>query len=208
MSVENRSRGVWDGKPSKKLRALLATLALSAGGQMHAQMSFASQGSSESAQGVTLQELPRTVFIAGVSSDGVTEPTTPVEAQGVPPVVEHVPQPDPEPDTKPEPTHEEPRILGEGIWAKVTGYYCEDVGGYWGDGGGWCGQMANGEVVHEGAAACGYGWEMGQELHIEEPPLNVTCKDRGHLEDYQVDVFSETNANVILAHQSMIYPID
>ncbi len=66
----------------------------------------------------------------------------------------------------------------------VTFYAC------YGEAGGFCGTMANGETVHEGAAACGSAWPLGTVLRIEGDPLGpVTCKDRGLLAPTQVDRF-------------------
>ena len=79
----------------------------------------------------------------------------------------------------------------------VTAYYCEQVAGWpLGDGGGYCGSMANGETVHSGAAACGSSWELGTVLDISGGVGRVTCKDRGYLGASQVDVFLRTNADV------------
>gem|GEM_PF-3037841 len=64
----------------------------------------------------------------------------------------------------------------------ITYYYC--VPGVddrsHGDGGGYCGGMANGEVVHEGAAACKPGL-LGQRFRIEGDPTEriYECTDTG-----------------------------
>ncbi len=64
----------------------------------------------------------------------------------------------------------------------ITYYYCvpgENEASH-GDGGGYCGGMANGEVVHEGAAACKPGL-LGQRFRIEGDPTTRTyeCMDTG-----------------------------
>lgn len=51
-----------------------------------------------------------------------------------------------------------------------------------GDGtGSYCGVMASGQTVHDGAAACGYAWELGQRFVILGDPSGrtYTCLDRG-----------------------------
>lgn len=57
--------------------------------------------------------------------------------------------------------------------------------------GGYCGAMANGEVVWEGAAACGSAFPLGLAFRLRGDPTGrtYTCTDRGRLQDYQVDVF-------------------
>lgn len=95
----------------------------------------------------------------------------------------------------------EPKIIpwkryGESREVYVTAYYCSRVPGWpLGDGGGYCGAMRNGEIVHWGAAACGGYWAMGTVLEIEGYGV-VTCKDTGHLGWTQVDIFMPTNADV------------
>jgi len=72
----------------------------------------------------------------------------------------------------------------------ITGYYCEFDSGYYGDGGNFCGTMANGEIVHEGAAACGPSYEFGTVFEIEGYG-EVTCKDTGSaIHDGRIDVFT------------------
>ena len=48
-------------------------------------------------------------------------------------------------------------------------------------GDGYCGLMANGQVVHEGAAACGGGMALGQRFTIRDDPTGrvYKCEDRG-----------------------------
>lgn len=66
--------------------------------------------------------------------------------------------------------------------ATVTFYYCAPgiLTGAVGDGGGFCGHMANGELVHAGAASCASVY-MGQRFMIVGDPLSriYTCKDTG-----------------------------
>lgn len=66
--------------------------------------------------------------------------------------------------------------------ATITFYYCSSGtrNGAVGDGGGFCGYMANGQRVHEGAASCAAAY-MGQRFLIAGDPLNrvYTCEDTG-----------------------------
>ena len=68
------------------------------------------------------------------------------------------------------------------VEASLSYYYCNQgsLAASIGDGGGWCGAMANGEVVHEGAAACDRA-HLGQRFRIVGDPLGLTytCKDTG-----------------------------
>ena len=68
------------------------------------------------------------------------------------------------------------------VEATLSYYYCEQgsLAVSIGDGGGWCGVMANGETVHEGAAACARE-HLGQRFRIVGDPLGLTytCKDTG-----------------------------
>ena len=89
--------------------------------------------------------------------------------------------PTPTPTATPEPTATtEPE--GEVVEARVTYFYCRQgtIARGIGDGGGWCGAMANGETVHEGAAACSRE-NFGQRFRIIGDPLDrtYTCKDTG-----------------------------
>ncbi len=73
-------------------------------------------------------------------------------------------------------------VEGERKEERVTYYYCARgtlVSG-WGDGGGFCGHMRNGEVVHSGAAACAFRL-LGTRFRIEGDPTGrvYTCKDTG-----------------------------
>lgn len=51
--------------------------------------------------------------------------------------------------------------------------------------------MTNLEVVYEGAAACGYAYELGDVLRVTGDPTGraYVCADRGRLAPYQIDVF-------------------
>lgn len=74
-----------------------------------------------------------------------------------------------------------PRTASYGL-ASITFYYCAPGTrkGAVGDGGGFCGHMANGERVHAGAASCAAAY-MGQRFLIAGDPLDrvYTCKDTG-----------------------------
>jgi hypothetical protein len=71
---------------------------------------------------------------------------------------------------------------GDRITVPVTFYYCEETTGGQrrGDGGGFCGVMRNGDVVHPGAAACDVAY-LGQRFIIEGDPTGRTyvCADTG-----------------------------
>lgn len=101
------------------------------------------------------------------------------------------------------------RVSGEGRsptsgQALVTGYYCEYDSGVRGDGGGYCGAMSNGEVVYEGAVACGSNWQLGTTLYIENLDRFVTCKDRGYLASNQIDVFSQHSSGLVKTQTSNV----
>lgn len=70
----------------------------------------------------------------------------------------------------------------ETVEATLSYYYCTQgtIAASIGDGGGWCGAMANGEVVHQGAAACDRS-RLGERFRIIGDPLELTyeCKDTG-----------------------------
>ena len=94
----------------------------------------------------------------------------------------------------PKPAHS-PNV-GEGEIVPITGYYCQQVPGYYiGDGGGYCGNTASGEPVRPGVAACGRKWPLGTKLFIEGYG-QVVCLDRGHLGQNQIDVFFPTNKDL------------
>ena len=90
--------------------------------------------------------------------------------------------PEPEPTATPEP---EPTATpgGTTVEARITYFYCNQgtISASIGDGGGFCGHMANGEIVHEGAAACSRD-NFRQRFRIIGDPngLIYTCKDTGN----------------------------
>ncbi len=100
------------------------------------------------------------------------------------------PDPEPEPTATPEPeptatSEPEPTATpgGTTVEAAITYFYCNQgtISAGIGDGGGWCEYMANGEIVHEGAAACSRD-NFGQRFRIIGDPngLIYTCKDTGN----------------------------
>lgn len=81
-------------------------------------------------------------------------------------------------------------VSGEFTVKNITGYYCEYDSGYYGDGGGFCGNMADGQTAHNGAAACGPSYPLGTVFQIEGYG-EVTCEDRGSgVPDNHIDVFT------------------
>ena len=77
---------------------------------------------------------------------------------------------------------EHPEVVpaaGVVVDAPLTFYVCTGAPAGFDDG--YCGGMANGEVVYAGAAACGYGFALGQRFSIENDPALRTyvCADRG-----------------------------
>ena len=80
-------------------------------------------------------------------------------------------EPDPTPVVKPAPV----------LTVPVTYYYCTQTASYGaGDGGGFCGAMRNGLVVHQGAASCDRA-NYGQRFRVVGDPnqLVYTCMDTG-----------------------------
>ena len=75
-----------------------------------------------------------------------------------------------------------PTSGGTVVEATFSYYYCEQgtIPRGIGDGGNWCGAMANGEIVHAGAAACARD-SLGQRFRIVGDPLDriYTCTDTG-----------------------------
>jgi len=75
--------------------------------------------------------------------------------------------------------------VGKGRIANVniTFYDCADQG--------FCGAMANGHIVYEGAAACSWNLQIGTKFVIEGDPTGriYTCEDRGLLDNTWVDIF-------------------
>ena len=90
----------------------------------------------------------------------------------------------------PIPTTEAPeRAVAYRSSSWVTWHYCAYDGGFYGDGGGFCGHMANGQVVHAGSAACSWNWDLGTVIWIDGVGT-VICKDRGLLGSRgHIDVF-------------------
>ena len=95
------------------------------------------------------------------------------------------PRPDPTPIEEvivPTPTSPPP-YNGEGnviqVW--LTYYTCPPF----------CGTMKNGEIVYEGAVACGGYFQRGQKIKIEGDPTFRTyvCADIGYGGWYWVDIF-------------------
>ena len=80
-------------------------------------------------------------------------------------------------------------ITGGGISAFITGYYCEYDSGYRGDGGGFCGHMASGKTVYDGAAACGSNFMHGSTYYIEGYG-KIVCEDTGQLASNQIDIWT------------------
>jgi hypothetical protein len=74
---------------------------------------------------------------------------------------------------------------GTVLYARITMYGCQ------GRGGGFCGGMASGITVFEGAAACSSDMPFGTKFTIAGDPTGRTyeCLDRGHLSSPWVDVF-------------------
>lgn len=93
-------------------------------------------------------------------------------------------------DSSEEPTAEpavdepgaEPVQVGVPFETSITYYYCVPGSNpaSIGDGGGYCGGMANGQTVHDGAAACSPD-KLGQRFTIEGDPTAriYTCEDTG-----------------------------
>jgi hypothetical protein len=65
----------------------------------------------------------------------------------------------------------------------ITFYDCADQG--------FCGNMANGRKVYQGAAACSYDLPFGTRFYIEDDPTGriYRCEDRGLLSNTWVDIF-------------------
>jgi hypothetical protein len=104
-----------------------------------------------------------------------TPPPTPTATPTPAPASTPVPTATATPTATPEPA-------GTVVEATLTYYYCTQgsIAAGLGDGGGWCGSMANGEVVHAGAASCAAGF-MGQRFRVLGDPTErtYTCEDTG-----------------------------
>lgn len=101
---------------------------------------------------------------------------------------------DPNRATTPDPSS----TTGVPFETSITYYYCvpgSNPAGV-GDGGGYCGGMANGQTVHDGAAACSSD-KLGQRFTIEGDPTNrtYTCKDTGGavLQDHRDIWFADSD---------------
>ncbi len=72
---------------------------------------------------------------------------------------------------------------GRIVNVNITFYDCADQG--------FCGAMANGRIVYEGAAACSWNLQIGTRFVIEGDPTGriYTCEDRGLLANTWVDIF-------------------
>lgn len=77
------------------------------------------------------------------------------------------------------------------VSARVTIYGCT------GSGGGFCGGMASGYTVFEGAAACSTDLKFGTKFTIAGDPTGrvYECMDRGHLPATWVDIFFYNTAD-------------
>lgn len=86
--------------------------------------------------------------------------------------------------------------IGTILPARITVYGCT------GPGGGFCGNMASGVRVFEGAAACSYDLPFGTKIRIIGDPTGriYECLDRGALKTTWVDVFfNDTSAGIAWA---------
>jgi hypothetical protein len=83
------------------------------------------------------------------------------------------------PEPSPEPAAAGRKISG----VNITFYDCASQG--------FCGNMANGRRVYEGAAACSYDLPLGTRFYIEGDPTKriYRCEDRGLLVNTWVDIF-------------------
>jgi hypothetical protein len=83
--------------------------------------------------------------------------------------------------------------VGTVMPARITIYGCT------GPGGGFCGGMASGMKVFEGAAACSSNLPMGTRLRIEGDPTGriYECLDRGALPATWIDVYFENTSEGI-----------
>jgi len=107
-------------------------------------------------------------------------PAAPVVARHA--MLPHYGRPEPL-QAPPPPPAPVPNVVTHELDSTLTFYDCVDQG--------FCGDMANGEQVYEGAAACSYNLEFGTRFVIPNDPTNrvYVCKDRGLLNDTHVDIF-------------------
>ncbi len=75
---------------------------------------------------------------------------------------------------------------GQTVDVLITFFACE--------GDGYCGTMANGQPVHEGAAACGQAFPLGTRFRLVGDPTgrDYLCEDRGFGPYYWIDVWFPT----------------
>jgi hypothetical protein len=159
--------------------------------------------SSIAATGVRPRPLAQ-IQLLRIASARAAEEAVP-EQQVVDPEPPPAPTPDPPPEPAPEPSPEppppeppappepappapapQPVPTGEGLLipgARVTFYACV--------GDGFCGNMASGSPVFDGAAACSNDLAMGTRFSIVTDPTGrvYQCLDRGHLAPTWVDVW-------------------
>ncbi len=105
-----------------------------------------------------------------------TPAPTPTSTPTPTPTATASPTPTPSPSPTPTP------IASNKVLATISYYYCTQgsIAASIGDGGGFCGGMANGETVHAGAASCASA-HMGQQFRIDGDPTDriYTCADTG-----------------------------
>ena len=75
------------------------------------------------------------------------------------------------------------RVTGKITNVNITFYDCKNQG--------FCGNMANGRKVYEGAAACSWNLAIGTKFTIVGDPTKriYVCEDRGLLSETWVDIF-------------------
>lgn len=115
----------------------------------------------------------------------VTPSLTPVPQPASTPI----PTPTPTPVAVPIPTPSPAPIPGpQTMGANITFYACPPF----------CGTMASGEKVFEGAAACGGALTRNQVFRIQGDPTvrEYICKDTGHLGWNHVDIFFENEGPI------------
>ncbi len=107
---------------------------------------------------------------------------TPVPTPSPTPTPTPVPTPVPTPTPTPVPVYQE---NGNTVDVWLTYYTCPPF----------CETMRNGEIVYEGAVACGGYFEMGQRIRIKNDPTLRTyvCADTGLGGWYWIDVFFENS---------------
>ncbi len=147
-----------------------------------------SPGAPDFAQSLARGQL-REDSIVWVRAGAVTTPTPE-------PTVTPTPTATPEPTATAEPE-------GEILEARITYFYCNQgtIAAGIGDGGGFCGTMRSGDVVHQGAAACSQeNYEQRQRFRIIGDPLDLvyTCKDTGNaVHGEQRDIWFDNSDDAI-----------